>query len=147
MGCTHAGADKTFWSHEWTKHGTCAAPALNSEHAYFGKALDLRRSTDLLGALTAAGLAPGSDPLSTYDVQAALSKGVGQDVVLHCGGSGDASPRKTLGSHGISYLEEVWACYNDTPDMTVMKCPSNVKNTCGTQLLIPAAPATAELLL
>lgn len=37
----------TFWTHEWTKHGTCSESVLN-KHGYFHPALNLKKQANLL---------------------------------------------------------------------------------------------------
>lgn len=56
------GAKTQFWSHEWTKHGTCAAqlPAFSSPLRYFGKGLEwMQGSYNMLTVLNSAGIIPG----------------------------------------------------------------------------------------
>ncbi|XP_055392157.1 ribonuclease T2 isoform X1 [Bubalus kerabau] len=52
-----------FWSHEWKKHGTCAAQldALNSQRKYFGKSLDLYKALALTSMLQKLGIEPSTD--------------------------------------------------------------------------------------
>lgn len=52
-----------FWKHEWEKHGTCAASldALNSEHKYFSKGLELNTVWNLSEILEAFGIRPSND--------------------------------------------------------------------------------------
>jgi hypothetical protein len=52
--CSKKGARK-FWSHEWTKHGTCSESVLDM-HAYFAAALKLKDKVDLLQTLKNAGI-------------------------------------------------------------------------------------------
>ncbi|XP_064789894.1 ribonuclease T2-like isoform X2 [Oncorhynchus masou masou] len=49
-----------FWKYEWQKHGTCAAKAesLNSQHKYFGKALELYHKLDLDGVMKKCNIVP-----------------------------------------------------------------------------------------
>ncbi|CAL5084214.1 unnamed protein product [Urochloa decumbens] len=44
-----------FWSHEWSRHGTCSGMG---QRAYFRAALELKARLDLTGALRDAGIAP-----------------------------------------------------------------------------------------
>lgn len=37
-----------FWAHEWVRHGTCAYPAITSQHDYFSRVLDLDEKYNLL---------------------------------------------------------------------------------------------------
>ncbi|KAG2646989.1 hypothetical protein PVAP13_2KG540500 [Panicum virgatum] len=47
-----------FWSHEWSRHGTCSGMP---QHAYFRAALDLKARLDLTGALLDAGIVPSDE--------------------------------------------------------------------------------------
>ncbi len=42
------GMGDWLWSHEYTKHGTCATRVTHNEHDYFKAALDLREKIDYL---------------------------------------------------------------------------------------------------
>lgn len=53
-----SGDGMTFWSHEWSKHGTCSESVLK-QHDYFEAALSLRKKANLLQALTSAGTCLG----------------------------------------------------------------------------------------
>ncbi|KAJ4801126.1 Ribonuclease [Rhynchospora pubera] len=44
----------SFWSHEWSKHGTCAESVFN-EHDYFQDALSLKGQVSILQCLNSAG--------------------------------------------------------------------------------------------
>lgn len=50
-----SGDETQFWSHEWQKHGTCSESVL-AQHDYFQEALSLKRKSNLLQALTSAGI-------------------------------------------------------------------------------------------
>ena len=132
--------DDSFWGHEWTKHGTCAQPALTDEHSYFAAALRKRDGLDLLGALKTAGIEPSATPVDTDSVKAALSAAVGKDVLVHCHSGSAAAPRAAGPADKVSYLSEVWVCYTNTPSLDVMECPHTVVDTCGSTLVIPPAP-------
>lgn len=43
---------KSFWSHEWSKHGTCSGL---TQHEYFQSAIDLYGNYDITTALANAG--------------------------------------------------------------------------------------------
>ena len=40
-------ADRSFWAHEWARHGTCATSVFPNEHAFFAGVLDLHQRYDL----------------------------------------------------------------------------------------------------
>ncbi|KAG0003148.1 ribonuclease T2-like [Entomortierella chlamydospora] len=90
---SYTGDNNAFWSHEWSKHGTCVstlAPSCYSSYAtnedvydYFKKALALRAKYDLYGALSAAGILPGSTPKAA-DMHTAITNAFGVDAEINC---------------------------------------------------------------
>ncbi|KAL1936747.1 hypothetical protein VTP01DRAFT_881 [Rhizomucor pusillus] len=86
--------DNWFWSHEWTKHGTCVTtlrPACYGHtyrkyqdmEEYFEQVLDLRDEYDIFGALNVAGVSPGR----TYNVETvrnALQEFFQVKIMLNC---------------------------------------------------------------
>ncbi|KPP77083.1 hypothetical protein Z043_103518 [Scleropages formosus] len=63
-----------LWKHEWLKHGTCAATleALNSEHKYFSKALELYQKLNLDGTLRKANIVPAQTHYSLEQIEMAI---------------------------------------------------------------------------
>jgi len=107
-----------FWSHEYDKHGTCAAdgtaPSIADELSFFKLALKLQSQFSLLTALSNAQITP--DPSATYSVSAitnAVSNAVGGQSVISC---------KTNGSE--HHLERVYVCVNKMA--AVEDCPTGV---------------------
>ena len=50
--------DATFWSHEWTRHGTCAERVVGGQHAFFSAVLKLHRKLNIqVRGRTATGIA------------------------------------------------------------------------------------------
>lgn len=51
-----------LWSHEWLKHGTCAAvvPKLSTEFQYFNQGLEWMKDYNMYSVLEKAGVTPGS---------------------------------------------------------------------------------------
>ncbi|KAI8983749.1 ribonuclease T2-like protein [Pilobolus umbonatus] len=95
---SYKGDNNWFWSHEWTKHGTCVSTLRPSCYGttykkyddvleYFEKVLTLRDEYDLFGALNLNGVSPGR----TYNVNTirdAIKQALGADVRLDCDRSG-----------------------------------------------------------
>jgi len=76
-----------FWSHEFDKHGTCAAsqPALSTELKFFSAALFLRTKYSIHGALSAGGVSPSnSNPYSPSQILSALKSQFGVDAMISC---------------------------------------------------------------
>ncbi|EHL00553.1 putative Ribonuclease T2-like protein [Glarea lozoyensis 74030] len=93
-----SGDDESFWEHEWSKHGTCVstlAPACYSGYTskqevgdYFQKAVDIFKTRDTYGALTAAGITPSSTKTYTSAaIQAALKAAFGVTAIIQCDSS------------------------------------------------------------
>lgn len=57
----HGQRPESFWEHEYTKHGTCAAvlDSMNSEVKYFQKGLDLFDKYPMKSILDQANIKPG----------------------------------------------------------------------------------------
>ncbi|XP_067831239.1 ribonuclease T2-like isoform X1 [Heptranchias perlo] len=76
----------TFWTKEWSKHGTCAtcADSMSCPHKYFSLALQLRSKLSIDAAFNAAGIKPSCNNSYTYeDLHSALSD-LGTHVGLQC---------------------------------------------------------------
>lgn len=79
---------RSFWRHEWLKHGTCARdiPALKGESNYFGTTLKMAKQLDVLSVLQKNNIVP--DPSKTYrsaDIVNALTKiSKGRAVQIDC---------------------------------------------------------------
>lgn len=103
------GSNDDFWSHEWTKHGTCASssPYLKGELNFFSNTLKARASFDIYDALTKGGLQTGTR-VSLSDVHSALRQAFGHDGVVGCTGGA---------------LDSISLCL--TPDLDATDCPSN----------------------
>eukprot|EP01087_Luapelamoeba_hula_P008994 TRINITY_DN228_c0_g1_i1.p1 TRINITY_DN228_c0_g1~~TRINITY_DN228_c0_g1_i1.p1 ORF type:complete len:246 (-),score=28.04 TRINITY_DN228_c0_g1_i1:199-936(-) len=97
----------SFWSHEWSKHGTCAAallPYMNTELKFFSLALQSRAKFDLTGALSNAGITPSNSNTYTADqVKSAIRSAYGITPILGC----DYSSRI-----GSDLLTEIGFCLN-----------------------------------
>ncbi|KAJ5465587.1 hypothetical protein N7530_009374 [Penicillium desertorum] len=102
------GDNEDFWSHEWSKHGTCIntiEPSCYSDYKaqeevgdYFQKTVELFKSLDTYKALDAAGITPStSKTYSLSEIQEALTDMHGASVYLGCS-SGE--------------LNQVWYFYN-----------------------------------
>merc|ERR1712159_967806 len=59
---SYTGQNTQFWSHEWSKHGTCCdhLQGLNSQEGFFSTALGLRDKAGMLAALEKASIKPGA---------------------------------------------------------------------------------------
>ncbi|KAJ5578741.1 Ribonuclease T2 [Penicillium hispanicum] len=78
------GDDESFWSHEWSKHGTCINtidPSCYTDYSeqeevgdFFQKVVDLFKTLDTYKALSKAGITPDdSKTYSLSDIESALS--------------------------------------------------------------------------
>ncbi|KAG0307231.1 ribonuclease T2-like [Dissophora globulifera] len=121
---SYTGDNNAFWSHEWSKHGTCVstlAPSCTSNYVqdqdvynYFKQALALRQKYDLHAALAAAGILPGSTP-NVADMHTAIKNAFGFDAEINC----------SSGS-----LSEIWLFFNvENLDNYVLTTPQS-KGSC-----------------
>ncbi|XP_072032219.1 ribonuclease Oy-like [Amphiura filiformis] len=79
--------EDSLWQHEWEKHGTCAAslPALNSQHSYFEKTLELKEKYNLLEMLRSYDIVPSDSKQYQYDdVFNSLAKALRTQPYLEC---------------------------------------------------------------
>lgn len=102
------GDNNAFWSHEWSKHGTCISnlsPSCTNPstftpnqdvYEYFRQGLELRAQYDLYTALAKAGILPGSNP-DVVEMHEAIGSAFGVDAQINCEG-------------GV--LNEVWMYFN-----------------------------------
>ncbi|XP_059055485.1 ribonuclease Oy [Achroia grisella] len=98
-----------LWSHEWTKHGTCAAALepLNSELKYFSQGLDWLKKYNMLDILTAANIVPTEEkeyPIT--DINNAVVEKLGVRPRIEC--------NKVDGKNQIF---EIRICFNKTLDL------------------------------
>ncbi|KAF9350018.1 ribonuclease T2-like [Mortierella sp. AD094] len=134
---SYTGDNNSFWSHEWSKHGTCVstlAPSCYSSYAqdedvydYFSKALTLRAQYDLYGALAAAGILPGSTP-NVADMHAAFTNAFGVDAQINC-------------ASGV--LSEIWLYFNVENYNQYVPTGPQSKGTCSGAISYPVKSGSA----
>ena len=76
------GSNTPFWTHEWTKHGTCAG--LSSQPNFFNTTLGWRQLTNVVTVLKDAGITPGASYEATK-INAAFTNSIGVSALLGCG--------------------------------------------------------------
>ncbi|KAI1194695.1 ribonuclease T2-like protein [Nemania serpens] len=95
---SNSESTEDFWEHEWSTHGTCVStldPDCYSSYTkgleaadYFQVVVDLFKTLDTYGALSAAGITPSSSKTYTSSqIQAALLKVTGKAAVISCSSS------------------------------------------------------------
>ncbi|XP_077286056.1 ribonuclease X25 [Arctopsyche grandis] len=101
----------SFWGHEWSKHGTCAAvlPPLNNEMKYFAQGLLWLQLYSMSEILAKADITPNEistfEPLHIYSV---IKAAIGKNPSLHC----------ALDAHsGKSYMFEIRICFNKSMEL------------------------------
>ncbi|KAI9263269.1 ribonuclease T2-like protein [Phascolomyces articulosus] len=98
---SYKGDDNWFWSHEWTKHGTCVStlrPVCYGDsyrkfedlEEYFKQVLYLREDYDIYGALNLAGIFPGNW-YNSESMRDALQQFFGSKIMLNCNRDGQLS--------------------------------------------------------
>ncbi|GBO98419.1 Ribonuclease Oy [Eumeta japonica] len=93
-----------LWSHEWAKHGTCAADlvTLNTELKYFSQGLFWTKRFPINEFLANAGITPSPDklyPLS--DINMAIKNKINVDPIIECHKKG-----------GTNYIAEIRICFD-----------------------------------
>ncbi|KAK9675914.1 hypothetical protein RND81_11G041100 [Saponaria officinalis] len=114
-----------FWTHEWDKHGTCSESLLD-QHSYFQKALDLKDQTNLLQALSSAGINPNGESYSIGSIKDAIKEGVGYTPFVEC----------NVDSSGNSQLYQVYLCV-DNSGSNLIECPTFPHGKCGSEIEFP----------
>ncbi|CAL9701751.1 unnamed protein product [Knipowitschia caucasica] len=104
----------SFWKYEWYKHGTCAAKAesLNSQHKYFGKALELYHKVDLDSVLKKFDIIPSTKYYLFSHIQEIIDGFYGVNLKFQC-----VHPSKNA---GYQILGQIEICF--TADFSVMHC-------------------------
>lgn len=98
-----------FWSHEWSKHGTCST--LDSQLDYFSRTLTLRQNLQSFHRLAAEGIVPGGE----YSADA-IDK-VFADL--------KATPLLGCDRHSFSVLQSIGFCYDK--NLNIIDCDASVK--------------------
>ncbi|KAJ7286628.1 hypothetical protein O6H91_Y326700 [Diphasiastrum complanatum] len=124
LACPSSDSER-FWAHEWQKHGTCSS--FRSEHEYFGAALKLKNSIDLLGALQTAGIQPDGGTYSLNSIQDAMAQSLGHTPAIDCN-------RDEEGNH---QLYQVYVCV-DTDGSTIIDCPILPHSSCPSDVEFPS---------
>lgn len=94
-----------FWSHEWTKHGTCASSdtLLGSQYLFFKAAITLRQTVfPLEQVLANKGITPSSNPISLSQFQNVITGGIGAFPLMTCHVDG----------YGNVYVDRIQFCVN-----------------------------------
>jgi ribonuclease T2 len=115
----HGHTADSFWDHEWTKHGTCAAdgsmPGISDELSFFTYALKTHAKLPFSAALQRAGIVPDSSATySLSQINNAFSS-LSYSVIPWC-----EKDRKT---HSLN-LMRLYTCIDKTG--TLIICPSQV---------------------
>eukprot|EP00850_Spirogloea_muscicola_P004127 SM000017S02867 [mRNA] locus=s17:737108:739714:- [translate_table: standard] len=105
-----ASKGESFWSHEWSKHGTCA-DTLSDEHAYFEAALELWNDTLVTKALADAGITPGAS-YNLRDITDAIEGYTGYTPAIECNKDEARRPQ----------LYQIYICV-DTDARSLIDCP------------------------
>ncbi|XP_030626962.1 ribonuclease T2 isoform X2 [Chanos chanos] len=117
----------SFWKYEWHKHGTCAATAeaLNSQHKYFSKALELYHKFNLDGVLKQNHIVPSEQHYTLDAVEGAILNSYGVKPKIQCLHPGKGGEFQTLGQIEICVdrefelvscekaLDDIWSRVND----------------------------------
>lgn len=108
---SYGGENKEFWSHEWSKHGTCSQN--RTQLSYFQQALNIREEAKILSTLAAANIVPSDS--ATYTLED-LETALGKDAIYGC---------------TSSKLSEVALCVSKTDMFTRIPCDPSVLSHAG----------------
>lgn len=124
------GNSQSFWSHEWSKHGTCASDVFSTQLEYFSGALQARQKYDIVAALAKASIQPSNSVgFTMQQFKDALTTAYGAAGMVQCDSNGN--------------IESVTQCISK--NMTAMVCPSNVQDNCGSSTLyLPSSTASSN---
>ncbi|XP_061670259.1 ribonuclease T2 [Syngnathoides biaculeatus] len=114
-------ASDGFWKYEWSKHGTCAAqaPALNSQHKYFSKALELYHKVDFDSTLRKFNIVPSQDYYKFSQIEAVVENFYGVKPKIQC-----VQPSKNT---DVQALGQVEICFS--PDFSLLDCEKEISFT------------------
>ncbi|CAN6484565.1 unnamed protein product [Victoria cruziana] len=115
-----------FWSHEWTKHGTCSESVLD-QHDYFEAALRLKAQVNLFDILSRAGIHPDGGFYTMESIRNTIQKATGLNPGIECNTDGNRQ----------SQLFQVFLCV-DTTATNFIDCPVLPRGReCGWEVVFP----------
>ena len=125
--------DDTFWSHEYEKHGTCAAsiPQLATQFDFFKTTIALTKKYNAIPMLANGGNIRPSDSEK-------VSSSAAQDAIKAVFGGTPAFTCKS------GKLDSVYLCFDK--NLQAIDC-DGLKDTCGTSFLMPASQQSDEPML
>ncbi|KAI8318288.1 ribonuclease T2 [Martensiomyces pterosporus] len=123
---SYKGDNNWFWSHEWSKHGTCVTtldPKCYTNYKknqevieYFTTVLALRSKYSYYAALAKHGIVPAAGKTYTAgQFKAAIKAELGVDVALKCNGG---------------TLSEIWAYFNVKDRVNYVPTKKYTSDTC-----------------
>merc|ERR1719247_888313 len=117
---SYTGNNNQFWSHEWSKHGTCCdkTKGLEDQLGFFTAALQYRQKAGFLDAFKKAGITPGAS-YSYGNMSDAVKAALGVAPLMGC---------KTGNT-----LSEIGMCI-DKDSMQFIECDISVKNQQGDEV-------------
>lgn len=121
-----SGNGLVFWSHEWTKHGTCSESVLD-QHDYFATTLTLKNQINLLQSLENAGIHPDGGSYSLESIKSAIEQETGFTPYVEC----------NVDESGNSQLYQVYMCV-DSSASNLIACPIFPRGKCGSQIMFPS---------
>ena len=132
-------ADESFWSYEWSKHGTCAVEGdpdtFPSQSAYFSQTLEIYDRFNFGQILEENDIIPGSST-SLSELKSTFSSffGISNTVTFQC---------STIDNH--RYITSTHFCLSN--NFSVISCPSGKTDSCSytNPLLYSSSGARPEL--
>ncbi|XP_057950078.1 extracellular ribonuclease LE-like [Malania oleifera] len=125
LACPRSNGTK-FWTHEWTKHGTCSESVLD-QYSYFKAALDLKHKIDLLRILLKAGIRPNGRFYRLRRIIEAIKRATGYASAIEC----------NVDRSRNNQLFQIYLCV-DTSGSNIIECPVLPKRKCPSKIEFPS---------
>ncbi|XP_032515593.2 ribonuclease Oy [Danaus plexippus] len=115
-------SEYALWSHEWAKHGTCAAilKPLNSELNYFQNGLEFLKTFTMTDILEKNSIVPSNtEKYTVADIHDAIKQRVNKNPVIEC----------KVEEGGDNYISEIRICF--TKELQLTDCDGVVTQKYG----------------
>lgn len=99
----------SFWKHEWSKHGTCAAslPVLNSVINYFKKGLEWNQQYEMSTLLSKNQIVPNPQGYKINEIYNVVKNAMGKNPIIQC----------VVDENKQSLISEIQICFNKNLDL------------------------------
>jgi ribonuclease T2 len=136
----------SFWSHEWSTHGTCAKghSGIDGQLSFFTDVINLLKSVNIDSVFSNAGIIPTrSQNYTINQFNDAAKKALGVDLCYRCETPGrrEVDGSAVRSSTGHNNLGDIFMCVD--MNLKLMSCPASIyKNYKSKQFCGDADPIT-----